>query len=315
VSQELHRSVLLHGAVDALITTPAGIYVDGTFGRGGHSREILKRLDANGRLIGIDKDPQAIAEGQNLMAQDSRFQIAQASFAQMKDVLTQHGLPQVDGHVQLDGVLLDLGVSSPQLDQAERGFSFLRDGPLDMRMNPQAGLSAAAWLAVADEQTITRVLFDFGEEKFARRIARSIVATRGETPLTTTAQLAELIAAAVPVREPGKHPATRSFQAFRIFINNELDDLQQLLDEVIDQLAPGGRLVVISFHSLEDRLVKRFIRDQERGPKIPAHIPMTAQQYKPRLRAVGKAQKANDDEIADNVRARSAIMRVAEKTV
>jgi 16S rRNA (cytosine1402-N4)-methyltransferase len=309
VSQELHRSVLLHGAVDALITTPSGIYVDGTFGRGGHSREILKRLDVNGRLIGIDKDPQAIAEGQGLMAQDSRFQIAQASFAQMKDVITQHGLPQVDG------VLLDLGVSSPQLDQAERGFSFLRDGPLDMRMNPQAGLSAAAWLAVADEQTITQVLFDFGEEKFARRIARAIVATRGETPLTTTAQLAELIAAAVPVREPGKHPATRSFQAFRIFINNELDDLQQLLDEVIDQLAPGGRLVVISFHSLEDRLVKRFIRDQERGPKIPAHIPLTAQQYKPRLRAVGKALKANDDEIAENVRARSAIMRVAEKTV
>ena len=313
MSQELHRSVLLHGAVDALITTPSGTYVDGTFGRGGHSREILKRLDANGRLIGIDKDPQAIAEGQSLMAQDSRFQIAQASFAQMKDVLTQHGFLE-KGLAQVDGVLLDLGVSSPQLDQAERGFSFLRDGPLDMRMNPQAGLSAAAWLAVADEQTITQVLFDFGEEKFARRIARAIVATRGETPLTTTAQLAELIAAAVPVREPGKHPATRSFQAFRIFINNELDDLQQLLDEVIDQLAPGGRLVVISFHSLEDRLVKRFIRDQERGPKIPAHIPLTAQQYKPRLRAVGKALKANDDEIAENVRARSAIMRVAEKT-
>lgn len=307
MSQEIHRSVLLDGAVDALITTPSGIYVDGTFGRGGHSREILKRLDQNGRLIGIDKDPQAIVEGQNLMAQDSRFQIAQASFAQMKDVLAQHGLPLVDG------VLLDLGVSSPQLDQAERGFSFLRDGPLDMRMNPQAGLSAAAWLAVAGEQAITQVLFEFGEEKFARRIARSIVAKRGETPLTTTAQLAELIAEAVPVREPGKHPATRSFQAFRIFINNELDDLQQLLDQVIDQLKPGGRLVVISFHSLEDRLVKRFIRDQERGPKIPAHIPLTAQQYKPRLRAVGKALKANDDEVADNVRARSAIMRVAEK--
>jgi 16S rRNA (cytosine1402-N4)-methyltransferase len=312
VSQEKHRSVLLHGAVDALITNTSGVYIDGTFGRGGHSREILSRLDAKARLIGIDKDPQAIAEGQTLAAQDPRFVIAQSSFAEIKDVLLQNGCLQ-DGCAQVDGVLLDLGVSSPQLDQAERGFSFMRDGPLDMRMNPQAGLSAAAWLAVADEQTITQVLFEFGEEKFARRIARSIVAKRGETPLTTTAQLAELIAEAVPVREPGKHPATRSFQAFRIYINNELDDLQQLFDQVIDQLAPGGRLVVISFHSLEDRLVKRFIRDQERGPKIPAYIPLTASQYKPRLRAVGKALKANDDEVAENVRARSAIMRVAEK--
>jgi 16S rRNA (cytosine1402-N4)-methyltransferase len=311
---DLHRSVLLHGAVDALITEPSGTYIDGTFGRGGHSREILRRLDAAGRLIGIDKDPQAIAEGQALMAQDSRFQIAQNSFAQLKEVMSQHDLLHKGGPL-VDGVLLDLGVSSPQLDQAERGFSFLRDGPLDMRMNPQAGLSAAAWLAVADEQTITQVLFEFGEERFARRIARSIVAARGETPLTTTAQLAELIAAAVPVREPGKHPATRSFQAIRIFINNELDDLQKLLDDVIELLKPGARLVIISFHSLEDRIVKRFIRDQERGPKIPAHIPLTAQQYKPRLRAIGKALKANDDEVSDNIRARSAIMRVAERTV
>lgn len=303
-----HKTVLLHGAVDALVTTEDGIYIDGTFGRGGHSREILSRLNPNGRLIGIDKDPQAIAEGQRLMAQDARFQIAQNSFAEMKDVLSQNGLSQVDG------VLLDLGVSSPQLDQAERGFSFLRDGPLDMRMNPQAGLSAAAWLAGADEQAIAKVLFEFGEERFARRIARSIVATRGETPLTTTAQLAELIASAVPVREPGKHPATRSFQAIRIFINNELDDLETLLGDVVELLKPGARLVIISFHSLEDRLVKRFIRDQERGPKIPAHIPLTAQQYQPRLRAVGKALKADDDEVTDNVRARSAIMRVAEKT-
>lgn len=299
-----HTTVLLAEAVEALVTDAAGVYIDGTFGRGGHSRLALARLASEGRLYGVDKDPQAVAVGETLAAEDSRFAMVHDSFA---DALQHREWPA------LQGVLLDLGVSSPQLDDAERGFSFSQDGPLDMRMNTSAGISAADWVAAAAVEEMQQVFRDYGEERFARRIANAIVEARAEQAITRTAQLAKIVAEANPAWEKHKHPATRVFQAIRIHVNQELADLQRLLDSVIDRLAIGGRLVVISFHSLEDRMVKRFMRDQSRGQVVPRHVPVTEANSGQRLRLIGKAIKPSADEVAANVRARSAVMRVAER--
>lgn len=303
-----HKTVLLDEAVVALVTDPDGFYVDGTFGRGGHSAAILERLSPAGHLLAIDKDPQAMETGRDRFGGDSRFEMVQGSFAQLKQYVSDRGA--LGG---VNGVLLDLGVSSPQLDQPERGFSFMTDGPLDMRMDPTSGVSAADWLAVAKEEDIAEVLKVYGEERFARRMARAIVRERELAPITRTARLAEVVAAANPAWEKGKHPATRAFQAIRIFINRELEDLETLLADVLDVLAIGGRLVVISFHSLEDRVVKRFIRRQEKGPQLPRGLPVRNDELDIRMRSLGKASRASDDEVRGNVRSRSAIMRVAER--
>lgn len=306
--QSAHRSVLLDSAVDLLVNSPDGVYVDGTFGRGGHSRLILERLSSEGRLVGIDKDPEAMIHARELAEQDPRFAPVHGSFAQMGSVLQQQGIDQVNG------VLLDLGVSSPQLDDAGRGFSFMRNGPLDMRMDPGQSPSAAEWLATAEEKEIADVIFKYGEERFSRRIARLIVQRRQEAPPATTRELAELVSEAVPRKEKHKHPATRTFQAIRIFINRELEDLEAVLAVAADRLLPGGRLVVISFHSLEDRLVKRFMRDLSRGPRMPKGVPVTEEQERSDFRLVGRAMKASETEITENVRARSAVMRVLERS-
>ena len=307
-AQVEHTTVLLDEAVDALVTDPNGFYVDGTFGRGGHATRILGALSERGRLMAIDKDPEACQVAGEKFAGDSRFQIVRGSFAQLAEMVSaQHRLGEVQG------VLLDLGVSSPQLDDASRGFSFLRDGPLDMRMDPDAGISAADWLATAEEQEISRVLRDYGEERFARRMARAIIAARNEQPITRTARLAAIVAEANPSWEKGKHPATRAFQGIRIFINRELEDLELALASILDVLAVGGRLVVISFHSLEDRIVKRFIREQERGKPLPKGLPILEKDIVRRMRSVGKASKPGSAEVATNLRSRSAVMRVAEK--
>ncbi|WP_136248577.1 16S rRNA (cytosine(1402)-N(4))-methyltransferase RsmH [Halomonas borealis] len=302
-----HASVLLDGAVDALIDDPTGHYLDGTFGRGGHSRAILERLAPEGRLLAIDRDPQAIAAAASI--DDSRFAIDQGEFARLGELAEARGL-----HGKLSGVLLDVGVSSPQLDDPERGFSFLRDGPLDMRMDPSRGESAAGFLARAGEGEIVRVFKSYGEERFARRLARAIVARRGETPFTRTADLAEVVKAAHPAWEKGKHPATRVFQALRIQVNGELEQLDAALEAALEALAPGGHLVVISFHSLEDRRVKRFIRDHVRGDThLPKGIPLRDDQLQRRLESLGKARRAGPEEVDANPRARSAVMRVARK--
>ncbi|MBC54963.1 MAG: 16S rRNA (cytosine(1402)-N(4))-methyltransferase [Gammaproteobacteria bacterium] len=303
-----HETVLLHPAADALLTDPAGFYVDGTFGRGGHSRLILERLDQQGRLLGIDKDPRAIEAGRALMAHDSRFAIRQGSFDELDVMLADTGTAG-----QVDGLLLDLGVSSPQLDEASRGFSFTQDGPLDMRMNPEAGLSAAEWLATAAEQDIADVIYRYGEDRFSRRIARAIVKEREVAPISRTLQLAEIVKQANPAWEKHKHPATRAFQAIRIHINKELVSLENVLEKALSVLRPGGRLVVISFHSLEDRLVKQFIQKQSKGDDFPRDLPVTAAALNPTLIKVGKAVKPSEQEIRQNPRARSAVMRVAEK--
>lgn len=302
-----HETVLLHEAVDALVGSPAGLYVDGTFGRGGHSREILRRLDDQGRLFACDKDEEAERDAQELLAEDDRFSFARGSFAALPAFLEERGLGAVDG------ILLDLGVSSPQLDQAERGFSFQQDGPLDMRMDRSRGESAADWIAAAPEQEIIDVLREYGEERYARRIAAAIVKARSEKPLTRTAQLASIVSEAHPRWEKHKHPATRSFQAIRIRVNRELDDLAELLSLALSVLAVGGRLVVISFHSLEDRLVKRHLRDMSRGPQLPRDLPVRDIDVGVPMRLLGKAVRASDQEVAGNPRSRSAIMRCAEK--
>lgn len=307
--QNLHRSVLLDHAVDLLVTEPRGRYIDGTFGRGGHSRRILERLGPDGGLLGIDKDPEAVAFANTLAAEDGRFFVYHGSFAAMAAAAGEQGWPQVNG------ILLDLGVSSPQLDDAGRGFSFMHDGPLDMRMNTLQSPSAAQWLNSAEEKEIADVIFRYGEEKFSRRIARAVVNQRQQEPLTTTGQLAELVSSAVPRREKHKHPATRTFQAIRIFINSELSDLETGLKVAARLLGPGGRLVVISFHSLEDRIVKRFMRDLARGPQLPRGLPVTADESEPPFRLASKALKASDEEIRENVRARSAVMRVLERRI
>ena len=305
-----HITVLLDEAVNGLAIKKDGIYVDGTFGRGGHSRHILKQLGENGRLIAIDRDPRAIAAGESLMKEDPRFTIVHGPFSGLADYIKA-----LDLAGKIDGVLLDLGVSSPQLDDAERGFSFMRDGPLDMRMDPTSGISAAQWLATADVDDIGWVLKTFGEEKFAYRIARAIVADRTDTPFLRTLQLAQLIERLCPKREKKKHPATRSFQAIRIYVNSELEEIHKVLDGALEILAIGGQLSVISFHSLEDRIVKRFIRKQEKGREYPAGLPLTEAQMKhgKTLKSKGKALKPTAQEISENARARSSVLRVAEK--
>ena len=304
-----HQPVLLAETMELLAVRQGGSYVDATFGRGGHSRAILDRLGAKGRLLAIDRDPDAVAAARALAAADPRLQVEHAEFSQLGELVRRHGLVG-----RIDGVLLDLGVSSPQLDVPERGFSFLQDGPLDMRMNPQStAATAARWLAGAPEREIAKVLWDFGEERFSRRIARAIVQARGERPIERTAQLAELIAKAHPAWEKGRHPATRSFQAIRIFVNRELEEIKVVLGQALEVLAPGGRMLVISFHSLEDRLVKRFFKVGVRGDELPRGVPVTAEQQRPRLRLLGAKVRASEAEVAANPRARSAILRAAEK--
>lgn len=309
-----HDTVFLHEAVDALITDPEGVYVDGTFGRGGHSRLLLQKLGANGRLLVIDKDPEAIAVAEALRAADGRMRVAHGSFADLARLVREWPeAAQGQGEAKVNGVLLDLGVSSPQLDDARRGFSFTHDGPLDMRMNNKHGISAAQWLATAAEEEIARVIYEYGEEKFSRRMARAIVAERARQPITTTKQLADIVTQANPAWERHKHPATRAFQGIRIFINDELRDLETALKASLDVLATGGRMALISFHSLEDRIVKQFMQKHVRGDDFPPGVPVTSAQLKPRLKLVGKALKTSDDARERNVRARSAVLRVAEK--
>jgi len=307
-----HRPVLFEEVLEALAIKPDGIYVDGTFGRGGHAGAILDRLGAEGRLLAIDKDPQAVAAAKDRFGADSRFEIVQGSFTQLGCLVQERAWQRSNGG-SVDGVLLDLGVSSPQLDEPGRGFSFKHDGPLDMRMDPTVGQSAADWLAKAEAYDIRRVLREYGEEKFAKRIAYAIVQARAEKPITSTAQLAALIAEASPVHERGKDPATRSFQAIRIFINDELGDVKACLPQALDVLKPGGRMAVISFHSLEDRIVKRFMRDEARGDPFPPDLPIPQSALTPRLKLVGKATRASEREIVENPRARSAVLRVAER--
>lgn len=302
-----HETVLKTEAVDALVHKADGTYADCTYGRGGHSREILMHLAPSGRLLVMDKDVEAVRHAERELATDQRVVVVHGSFKDVDRIAAEHGMKP------LDGILLDLGVSSPQLDDAGRGFSFDRPGPLDMRMNQQEDMSAKGWLSAAGEQEIIRVLKEYGEERFARRIARAIVETRDERPIETTAQLVELIEAAVPRREKHKHPATRSFQAIRIHVNRELEELKAFLDSVVDLLATGGRLVIISFHSLEDRMVKRFMRDMAKGDPFPARLPITDDKIDRKLRIVGRAIKASEEEIRHNRRSRSAVMRVAER--
>ncbi len=301
-----HITVLLKEAVDALAIKPDGVYVDGTFGRGGHSRAILAQLGPKGRLIAFDRDPQAIAAGEAIG--DGRFELVHAPFSDFAEALAERGVEKVDG------VLLDLGVSSPQLDEAGRGMSFRFDASLDMRMDTTRGMTAAEWLAEAPVADITRVLREYGEERFAYEIAKAIVAARAGGHVATTGQLAAIVEETVWKREPGQHPATRTFQALRIFVNQELEELSLVLPQVVAALAPGGRLVVISFHSLEDRIVKRFMRDESRPPQLPARLPVRAADMpRPTLGLVGKQVRPSDEEIAANPRSRSAVMRIAER--
>ena len=307
MSDDAHAAVLQDEAVDALHVRPDGCYVDCTFGRGGHARAILARLGPAGRLYGLDRDPQAIEAGREI--DDSRLTLVKSAFSQVREALATHGVTAVDG------MLLDLGVSSPQLDQPERGFSFRADGPLDMRMDPTAGESAEEFLARASEREIGEVIRDYGEERFAKQIARAVVAARARGPLRTTRELAALVAAAVRTREPHQDPATRTFQALRIHVNQELEELSLVLARSVELLATGGRLVVISFHSLEDRIVKRFIRDESRPGAIPDRLPLRAVEMpRPRLVGIGKPVRASAREVAVNPRARSAVLRIAERT-
>ncbi|MFZ7198381.1 16S rRNA (cytosine(1402)-N(4))-methyltransferase RsmH [Avibacterium avium] len=309
-----HFTVLLNEAVDALALKEKGIYIDGTFGRGGHSRLILSRLSQDGRLIAIDRDPRAIAAAAQI--QDPRFQIEHNSFSAIPEICEKLGLVG-----KIDGILLDLGVSSPQLDEAERGFSFMKDGPLDMRMDTTQGLSATEWLQQVSEQDLAWVLKTFGEERFAKRIAQAIVnynknaRQNGTEPLSRTLQLAELIAQSVPFKDKHKHPATRSFQAIRIFINAELEELERVLQGALQVLAPQGRLSIISFHSLEDRMVKHFMRKQSKGESLPKGLPLREDQIQrsQTLKTIGKAIMPSEQEIAQNARSRSAVLRIAER--
>ncbi len=303
-----HITVLLNEAVDGLNIKPDGIYLDGTFGRGGHSQLILQRLGENGKLIAVDRDPQAAETAKQFM-NDQRFSFFHQNFASIKERLTQLNLLN-----RLDGVLLDLGVSSPQLDQADRGFSFSKDGPLDMRMDTSSGVSAKDWINTAPVEEMKKVFKDYGEEKFALRIARGIEAYRCEKVITGTLELAEIVDKACPVKDKFKHPATRTFQAIRIFINDELGELRTALEDMYELLASGGRMSIISFHSLEDRMVKRFIKSQSQGPQLPKGIPIKANDLEIKFKKVGKAIKASKEEVAANARSRSAVLRVAEKS-
>ncbi len=309
----MHTTVLLHEAVDALAVKPDGIYVDGTYGRGGHSRLILDRLGESGRLIALDKDPEAVTAGKSI--KDLRFSIVHNRFSQIPQVLQDLGVERVDG------VLMDLGVSSPQLEQATRGFSFRLDGPLDMRMDTSQGQTAAEWLASVSEVHLREVIKNYGEERFAKQVARAIVVASAQEPIVTTARLSEIVAAAVRScshqRENKQNPATRTFQAIRIYLNQELEDLSMTLPQCVETLKPGGRMVVISFHSLEDRIVKRFIREAANPDKLPRGVPLRAKEVQQlacqRLRLIGKAIHPSELEVAENPRARSAVMRVAER--
>lgn len=311
MTQQAHYSVLLKESVAALVTDPNGLYVDGTFGRGGHSRAILEQLSEKGRLLAFDKDPQACAVGDALAVEDKRFHMVHDSFVNLEHQLQSFNSSGEQNF--LTGVLLDLGVSSPQLDQPERGFSFLHDGPLDMRMDCSKGQTAAQWLSSADEEDIAFVLKEYGEERFARRMARAVVSRRQQQAITTTLQFANIVSEANPKWEKGKHPATRAFQAVRIFINSELDDLITTLEKSLTLLVPGGRMAVISFHSLEDRIVKRFFRDQSRGKQFPAGVPVTEAMLEKSMKIIGKAVRPGGDELQENIRSRSATLRVAEK--
>ncbi len=304
----IHRPVLRDQVLDVLQIKQDGLYVDGTFGRGGHAAAILERLRADGRLLAFDKDPAALAYAAAHFDREPRLMMRRASFGDLGSVVTELGWQG-----KVDGIVLDLGVSSPQLDDARRGFSFQHEGPLDMRMDSHAGITAGEWLAAAPAEEIADVLWRYGEERHSRRIARAIVARREHAPLSTTTELAQLIASVVPGHGGKKHPATRSFQAIRIFINDELRDLERVLPQTVDALAAGGRLAVISFHSLEDRMVKRFIREQQRGPQLPPDLPVRGRAYAPTLRAVGKALRPSAAEVDANPRARSAVLRVAER--
>ena len=304
-----HITVLLNEAVDALAIREDGIYVDGTFGRGGHSRLILSRLGSQGRLIVFDKDPQAIEAAQKLAEQDGRVTVVHDGFSSFQTTLDKLGIEEIDG------ALFDLGISSPQVDDGARGFSFRFDAPLDMRMDPTRGMSAAEWIATASEQDLHEVIKNYGEERFSRQIARAIVAQRTESPIDTTRKLAQLVAQNVRTRERGQDPATRTFQAVRIFINRELEEVEAVLPQVMGRLKQGGRLAVIAFHSLEDRIVKQFVKKYSQHPPLPrwavvkeADLPL------PPLKAVGKAIKPGVEETASNPRARSAVLRVAERT-
>ncbi|WP_187807586.1 16S rRNA (cytosine(1402)-N(4))-methyltransferase RsmH [Aquipseudomonas alcaligenes] len=305
-----HITVLLDEAVDGLAVRADGCYLDGTFGRGGHSRLILERLGPDGRLLGFDKDPLAIATGNALAAEDGRFVVVQRSFAELGEETAVRGLAG-----KVDGILLDLGVSSPQLDDAERGFSFLNDGPLDMRMNPDAGISAAEFIATASADEIARVFKEYGEERFAKRMARAVVERRALKPFERTADLAAVLTEANPAWEKGKNPATRAFQGLRIHVNNELGDLERGLDAALETLAVGGRLSVISFHSLEDRIVKQFMKRHAKGEadNLPRDLPIIPKAFEPRLKLLGKPQFASEAELKANPRSRSAVLRVAEK--
>jgi len=303
-----HTPVLLAEVLAGLEVRPEGRYCDATFGRGGHTAAILAALGPAGRVIAIDRDPQAIAAGRERFAGEPRLTLVRGSFGRLEELVRSTGL---EGELQ--GVLLDLGVSSPQLDEAERGFSFMQDGPLDMRMDNESGQGAAQWLARASEREIVDVLRTLGEERFARRIARRVVESREAAPITRTAQFAELVAAAVPTREPGKHPATRTFQAIRIHVNGELDALAAALPQAVRLLAPGGRLCVVSFHSLEDRIVKRYIRREAQGDPVYAGLPDVPAHARPTLRRIGGALMPGPAELGRNPRARSAVLRIAER--
>lgn len=307
---QAHVSVLLNESIDGLAIDPDGIYIDCTFGRGGHSGEILKKLSDKGRLYAIDRDPTAIEEAKKF-ASDSKFNIDHTPFSEIYAVAEKH---QILG--QVDGILMDLGVSSPQLDEADRGFSFMKPGPLDMRMDFSKGITAAEWLAKADESDIAFALKTYGEEKFAKRVARKIVQTRDEQPITTTTELANLVANTVPKsRVEKKHPATRTFQGIRIYINSELVEIEKALEASLDVLKPGGRLSVISFHSLEDRIVKQFIRKQSQGKQVPRGLPVTEAELNSgvKLKAVSRAIKPSEQEIEFNPRSRSSVLRLAER--
>lgn len=307
--QAPHKSVLQEEAVAALAIVPNGIYVDATFGRGGHSRSILKQLGSQGRLLVLDRDVEAITEARKLANEDARVICAHTAFSDLAETCSQYDLLG-----EVNGVLFDLGVSSPQLDNPERGFSFLRDGPLDMRMNTVSGTTASEWVNSASEKEIADVLYRYGEERHSRRMAKAIVIERTETPITNTSRLAEIIKVANPAWEKDKHPATRAFQAIRIFINQELEEIENTLPQAVEILAEQGRLVVISFHSLEDRIVKHFIADQASGDHFPRDLPIPAAQLNPTLKKIGKAQKPSASEINNNPRARSAVLRVAMKS-
>lgn len=303
-----HQPVLMPELLEGLNISSSGIYIDATFGRGGHSRAILNCLASQGRLFTIDKDPAAIAYAKANFNNDNRFYIQQGSFTELYDLAVKHNCVG-----KVDGIVLDLGVSSPQLDDPERGFSFMRDGPLDMRMDPSQGINAAKWLATVKEEVLANVIYMYGEERYSRRIAKAIVQARQESPITTTKRLAEIVATAHPAWEQHKHPATRTFQALRIFINKELDELRTVLTQCLTVLKVGGRLGVISFHSLEDRIVKQFIQQQAKGDSFLSQLPIIDQQLNMRARSIGKAIKPSAAEKQRNPRSRSAVLRIMEK--